>query len=131
MKARLIIPILSLFVVAGCGTDNPFDRGADLPNNGNSGGSVIGPVSFANDVMPALQVCASCHSGGAGGWVYTGGVDSYDSVISVINRTSPDESELLVKAIGGDGHGGGSFFNAGSSEYQTIVAWIAAGAEDN
>ena len=42
-------------------------------------------------------------SGGAGGWVYTGGVDSYNSVIEVINQSSPEESELLVKAIGGDG----------------------------
>jgi len=131
MKARLLVPILSLFVIVGCGTDNPFDRGADLPNSGNTGGDVIGPVSFANDVMPALQVCASCHSGGAGGWVYTGGVDSYDSVVSVINQSSPDESDLLIKATGGGGHGGGSFFNVGSTEYQTIVAWISSGAEDN
>lgn len=130
MKARLIIPILSLFVLMGCGTDNPFDRGADLPVTADTGGE-IGPVSFANDVMPALQVCASCHSGGAGGWVYTGGVGSYDAVIEVVSQSSPEESELLVKAIGGDGHGGGAFFSANSSEYQTIVAWIRSGAEDN
>ncbi len=131
MKARLLIPILAMFVVVGCGTDNPFDRGADLPNSGDTGGEVTGPVSFANDVMPILQVCASCHSGGAGGWIYTGGVESYASVSEVINQSSPEESELLVAAIGGDGHGGGAFFTAGSSEYQTIVAWIASGAEDN
>jgi len=131
MKARLIIPILSLFVLIGCGTDNPFDRGNDLPVTGDTGGENIGPVSFANDVMPVLQVCASCHSGGAGGWVYTGGVESHDAVVSVIDQSSPDESTLLVAATGGGGHGGGSFFNVGSSEYQTILAWIQSGAEDN
>lgn len=130
MKARLIIPVLALFVVVGCGTDHPFDRGSDLPGGGNTN-EQIGPVSFANDVMPAIQVCASCHSGGAGGWVYTGGVGSYDAVAEVINTSSPDESLLLVKAIGGDGHGGGAFFSANSSEYQTILAWISSGAEDN
>lgn len=130
MKARFLIPFLVLFILAGCGTDNPFDRGADLPSNGDTG-TPVGPVSFASDVKPALQVCASCHSGGAGGWMYTGGVDSFHAVSSVINTRVPEDSELLIKATGGDGHGGGSLFSVNSSSYQAILNWIAQGASNN
>jgi hypothetical protein len=129
MQARILIPIFALFVLVGCGTDNPFDRGADLPGNGNEAPS--GPLSFASDVKPALQVCASCHSGGAGGWVYTGGVDSYNAVLSVIDTINPQRSELLIKATGGDGHGGGSLFSANTSSYQAIATWISQGAKNN
>jgi hypothetical protein len=129
MQARILIPIFALFVLVGCGTDNPFDRGADLPGNGNEAPS--GPLSFASDVKPALQVCASCHSGGAGGWVYTSGVDSYNAVLSVIDTINPQRSELLIKATGGDGHGGGSLFSANTSSYQAIATWISQGAKNN
>jgi hypothetical protein len=117
-------------VLTGCGTDNPFDRGADLPA-GNQPDTPATSVSFASDVKPILQACASCHSGGAGGWVYTGGVESHASVMTQVNASSPELSEILIKATGGNGHGGGSFFNASSSSYQTIVHWITQGAKNN
>ncbi|MDA0378669.1 MAG: hypothetical protein O3C45_08295 [Bacteroidetes bacterium] len=129
MQVRLLFPVFALFVLVGCGTDNPFDRGADLPFRNNA--SPSGPLSFASDIKPVLQVCASCHSGGAGGWVYTGGVDSYNAVLSAIDTIHPERSELLVKATGGDGHGGGSFFSVNSTSYQAIANWIAQGAENN
>lgn len=129
MQVRILIPILALFVLAGCGTDNPFDRGADLPSVGNEAPS--GPISFASDVKPILRVCASCHSGGAGGWVYTGNVESYNAVLSVIDTINPGKSELLIKATGGNGHGGGSLFSSNTANYQTIATWISQGAKNN
>ena len=125
---------LSVFLLAtlmaACGTDHPFDRGDDLPP-GNEVEVPTGPVSFAADVKPILQSCTACHSGGAGGWVYAGGAESYAAVIDVIDELNPDNSELLIKAIGGDGHGGGTLFSASSASYETIIAWIEQGAEDN
>ena len=128
-KCTLLAIGLSVALI-GCGTDNPLDRGDDLP-----GGSNLevpsGPLSFSSDVKPILQVCATCHSGGAGGWVYAGQAEAHGAVIDVINTITPEDSELLIKATGGDGHGGGSFFNVGSDKYQTIATWIAEGAENN
>lgn len=129
MNIRNLIPFLALFVLIGCGTDNPFDRGADLPYGNDA--APTGPLSFASDVKPLLRVCASCHSGGAGGWVYTGNVESFNAVLTVIDTINPERSQLLIKATGGNGHGGGSLFSANTSSYQTIANWIAQGAKNN
>ena len=128
MKYISLILVLVLF--AACGTDHPFDRGDDLPP-GNEFIIPSAPPSFASDVMPALQACASCHSGGAGGWVYAGGVESYDAVFDKVDLITPEDSELLIKATGGDGHGGGALFAANSSSHEAIVIWIGQGAKYN
>jgi len=114
----------------GCGTDNPFDRGEDLPAGSNVN-TPSATVSFAAEVKPALQACASCHSGGAGGWVYTGGVDSYTSVSSQIDLQNPSNSLILIKATGGNSHGGGALFPVSNAKYQAILNWIAQGAKNN
>ena len=129
IKRTLLAFGLSVILI-GCGTDTPLDRGDDRPG-GSNWEVPSGPISFASDVNPVLQVCASCHSGGAGGWVYAGQAEAYSAVLDVISTSSPENSELLIKATGGDGHGGGSFFSVGSSGYQTIANWIAQGAENN
>lgn len=128
MKYLSLILVLVLF--AACGTEHPFDRGDDLPA-GNEVTTPSAPLSFSADIKPVLQACASCHSGGAGGWVYAGGVESYDAVIDEIDINNPEDSVLLIKATGGDGHGGGALFAANSSSYQAIVNWIEQGAQNN
>jgi hypothetical protein len=77
------------------------------------------------DVVPILRACASCHSGGAGEWTYTGGAGAY--VVSVVDTVNPEESLLLVMATSRGGHGGGTVFRAGSSAYATVRAWIEQG----
>ena len=122
--------ITAVVLLSGCSTDAPFKRGFDY-----AGGGLTGPdfdnVTFSGTVRPVLQRCVSCHAAGAGGWAYDGGASSHGAVLAVINRSNAPNSLLLVKATGGDGHGGGSIFSAASNDYAAIVAWIEAGAPDN
>lgn len=130
-KQSLLILVASISL-AGCGTDNPFDRGEDhFIAADPADGTAVEGLSFTADVIPALQVCASCHSSGAGGWTYGSGTGSFSSVIDKIDMDSPENSLLLIKATGGGGHGGGAFFTVSSLQYQAIVNWIAEGAKDN
>lgn len=130
MYKLLFTIVFASFVLTGCGTDNPFDRGQDLPAGSNEENPNGQLVSFSADVKPVLQVCASCHAGGAGGWVYAGSAEAYSRTIAKIDVQQPEKSVLLIKATGG-GHGGGTLFGTGSSSYQTIVNWIAQGAKNN
>ncbi len=131
MLKQTLLTLIVAVVLVGCGTDHPFDRGDDLPEGAIVDTPSGADLSFSADVKPLLAVCASCHSGGAGGWVYAGGVESYDAVSSEIDTITPQDSELLIKATGGDGHGGGAIFSASSSSYNTIVNWISQGAQNN
>ena len=46
-----------------------------------------------------------------------------------VKVTAPDDSLILIKATGGDSHGGGLRMTADSWEYQLFRKWIAAGAK--
>lgn len=46
-----------------------------------------------------------------------------------INTVNPDESLLLLKAIGHVEHGGGTRFSKGSWQYEVFRQWIAEGAQ--
>lgn len=116
---------------AGCGTENPFSRGPGTEDDQIVGPGPGGEVSFANNVVPALSACVACHRSGAGGWTYDGGAEAYASVLEVIDRNAPGDSDLLVAATGGDNHGGGTVFSASSDTYAAILAWIEQGALDN
>ena len=127
---KTLILLAAVFVLAGCGTENPFDRGPETIDDVVDG-PITGTVSFSSNVVPLLTACASCHSGGAGGWTYAGGASAYAAVRAVVDPQSPTSSSLLVNATGGDGHGGGTIFSTSSSQYATIRAWIEQGAADN
>ena len=123
--------LISVLILQGCGTENPFDRGPDLAVDESALPPPGEAVSFSTDVIAVLSVCESCHASGAGGWTYDGGAGAHAAVIDAIDRGDPERSELLVKATGGGGHGGGRLFSTSSPQYQAIVDWIQQGALNN
>ena len=128
-KILALLPICIL--ITGCGTENPFSRGAETADGSAEPPPAGAVVSFAADVKPALASCASCHNSGVGGWTYNGGATAHASVLDVIDLSSPESSSLLVNATGGDGHGGGRVFGTGSTQYDAILRWIQQGAINN
>ncbi|RKH46996.1 hypothetical protein D7X55_29950 [Corallococcus sp. AB049A] len=134
-RTALLATLLTLAL--GCAD---FERGpvsADAgppPTDGGGGGDAGSAVSFASDVHPLLTSgCQSCHrGGGAAGntsFLLTGDADAdYAAVISLTDTSNPSASRLLRKTSGA-GHGGGAIYGEGSPEYQTLLAWISAGAQ--
>lgn len=60
--------------------------------------------------------------------------DDYEQIVRGaagrrINLLLPEQSLVLLKATGAIPHGGGQVMAVGSPDYQTLRAWIAAGAE--
>jgi hypothetical protein len=133
MSSRLALLAL-LALLAGCGG---FERGDPLPEEADqdlSGGDddTVSP-SFATTVEPVLvRLCAGCH--GAGGVAsstrFTLSLDpgtDFTTVSALVDTSAAAGSRLLSKGTG-NAHGGGVVLTAGSSDYQTIFAWIAGGA---
>jgi hypothetical protein len=104
------------------------------------------PISFRRDVMPVLfrAGCNSgtCHGAARGKDGFHLSLFGYDPqgdyfriteemIGRRVNVSSPDESLLLAKSIGKVPHTGGKLFDAESPYYQTLRAWIAAGAKDD
>lgn len=113
------------------------------------------PVSFVTDITRILTShgCngSSCHGGvkGRGGfrlssnamhpaedydWIVRGG--GYQVLTEEprgprnprIDREAPENSLLLLKPTLAQPHGGGMRFEKGSTDYQTILGWVRAGA---
>jgi len=100
------------------------------------------PVTFRNHVLPAMTK-AGCNSGpchgaasGKNGFKLT--LRGYDPEVDYqvlsrqasarrIDKVEPAMSLMLLKPTMMVAHGGGKRFEVGSSEYDTIVKWIAAG----
>lgn len=99
--------------------------------------------SFLHDVEPILTRLGcnqgACHGKNAGQngfrlslrgyapeWDYTWITHEFHS--RRINPTAPEKSLLLAKPSGKAPHEGGVLMKAGGREYQTLLAWIAAGA---
>jgi hypothetical protein len=88
-----------------------------------------GDVSFANDVLPALEAnCATCHGAMALGGLQ---VTDYETLLSggasglAIVAGSPDDSPIVVKM--GEEHPA----VLGGDDLSALIDWIAAGAADN
>ncbi len=104
------------------------------------------PPSFRSDVMPVF-FRAGCNAGtchgsarGKDGFMLSlFGYDpkgDYDRVVTDIagrrvNAAIPEESLLLLKAVGAVPHTGGKLFDHDSDYYKTLHRWIAAGAPDD
>jgi hypothetical protein len=102
--------------------------------------------SFRRDVMPVFfrAGCNSgtCHGSSRGKDGFRLSLFGYDPkgdyervtremVGRRVNTAVPEESLLLLKAIGAVPHTGGKLFAADSTYYKTLLAWIAAGAPDD
>ena len=95
-------------------------------------------VSYATDVHPiwSARGCTNCH-GNAGGLTLSGNAAaSFLEVIDLVDLGTPANSEILTKPLapaqGGVNHNGGTYFATTSDvDYQTILAWITQGANNN
>jgi hypothetical protein len=103
-------------------------------------------ASFRRDVMPVL-FRAGCNSGtchgsarGKDGFMLSlFGYDpkgDYERIVHEmvgrrVNAAVPEQSLLLLKAIGAVPHTGGKLFARDSDYYKTIQRWIAAGTPDD
>lgn len=113
-----------------------FSRGSqttEVSTPGDAGAlSDGGALSFASDVYPLLAICLNCHVAGgaaaASSLIFGGhaGTD-YQTVLKFVQPAAPTGSRLLSK-VSGNGHGGGTIYAAGSTQYETILAWIQQGA---
>ena len=104
------------------------------------------PLSFRLDVMPVF-FRAGCNSGGCHGaaagkdgfhlslFGYDPGGDYYRLTQQIPGRridfAAPEQSLLLLKAIGMVPHSGGRRFKPESEYYSTLLHWIQAGAPDD
>jgi hypothetical protein len=102
--------------------------------------------SFRLDVMPVF-FRAGCNSGGCHGaaigkdgfhlglFGYDPAGDYWRITQQIVGRridlSVPDQSLLLLKAIGAVPHSGGRRFKKDSEYYQTVLRWIQAGAPDD
>ena len=101
------------------------------------------PISFALDIMPVLTRTGcntgSCHGAARGkdgfrmslfGFDPQGDYQRITREIGVrrINLAIPDKSLMLLKSIGSVPHTGGKRMEPGSVYYNTMLAWLQAGA---
>src|SRR5262245_29606710 len=100
------------------------------------------PINFANQVVPVFTKLG-CNSGGCHGKAsgQNGfklsllGFEPDTDYVSLVKEargrrlmlSSPDNSLLLLKAIGAVAHGGGRKMEKDSDEYKLVRRWIAAG----
>lgn len=104
------------------------------------------PVSYRHDVIPVL-VRAGCNSGACHGSARgkdgfrlslfgfdpAGDYERLTREMSTrrINRALPDDSLLLVKAVGGVPHTGGKLFEHDTVYYEKLRNWIDAGVPND
>jgi hypothetical protein len=104
---------------------------------------VVNPIHFEKDVMPILTKAGcntgSCHGAARGKDGFRLSLFGYDPVgdyqritreigIRRINLAVPEQSLLLLKAIGAVQHSGGKKIEPGSKHYNTILTWLKNGA---
>lgn len=113
---------------------------------GDEPASVTAPPSFRSDIMPVFfragcnaGVCHGSARGKEGFMLSLFGYDArgdYERVVHDmpgrrVNLAVPEESLLLLKAVGGVPHTGGKLFDRNSDYYKTLLRWIEAGAPDD
>jgi hypothetical protein len=92
--------------------------------------TVTTPKTWLADVKPVLaaQQCASCHDANHPTFKLAG-TDQQSYGACVAETTTPAETSKLVTKPTQDGvtHGGGTRFQKGSAEYDTLLQWIKDG----
>jgi hypothetical protein len=106
-----------------------MDAGEAADAGATSDGGVL---SFAADIYPLLATCMNCHvPGGAASstsLIFSGNAAAdYTTVLQFVATATPASSRILSK-VSGNGHGGGTIYAAGTTQYETILAWIQQGA---
>ena len=129
VAAVLVCPLASAFGVG-------FARAGDAA-------AAHTPPSFLNDVMPLFtrHGCnqGACHGKGSGQNGFRLSLRGYAPELDYvyltrefsgrrIDRTVPEESSLLRKALGLAPHAGGRLFSASSRSYKVLLEWLQAGA---
>jgi hypothetical protein len=117
------------------GSPTGGDDTGDADTGDTSAGSDGGPAgpSFATDVLVLLRAgCERCHAadGAANNTSFLLNADdddAYASALEIVDLDDPASSRLLAKTAG-KGHTGGVIYDEHSSEYATILDWIAHGA---
>ncbi|MFN7878091.1 MAG: DUF1549 and DUF1553 domain-containing protein [Pirellula sp.] len=104
---------------------------------------ITNPIHFEKDVMPILTKAGcntgSCHGAARGKDGFRLSLFGYDPVgdyqritreigIRRINLAVPEQSLLLLKAIGAVQHSGGKKIEPGSKHYNTLLTWLKNGA---
>ena|SRR5579863_2853585 len=131
---RFVLAPLLVAAALGCAD---FSRGRPTMDAGETSDAVAttgdgGALSFASDIYPLLTICRNCHvPGGAASdtsLIFTGTASAdYPTVLPFVNTAAPASSQILSK-VSGNGHGGGTIYPTGTSQYDTILAWIQQGA---
>ena len=127
-----LAPVL-VATVLGCAD---FSRGRPTMDAGEvadaGGTSDGGALTFAADIYPLLTIRMNCHvPGGAASdtsLIFSGNAASdYTTVLQFVDTAMPASSRILSK-VSGNGHGGGTIYAVGTTQYETILAWIQQGA---
>ena len=142
----VILSIVAVLASAGVGAQQiAVDREtvARIRAEGLDHSQVERPISFKLDVMPVFMAAGcnsgSCHGSARGqdgfrlslfGFDPDGDYQRITREIPNrrINLGRPEESLLLLKAMGKVPHTGGARFTADSAYYATILRWLQAGA---
>lgn len=128
----MLAPLL-IATALGCAD---FSRGRPSVDAGVTADAGVpgdgGALTFAAAVYPLLTICMNCHvPGGAASdtsLIFSGNAASdYPTVLQFVDTATPASSQLLSK-VSGNGHGGGTIYAVGTTEYETILAWIQQGA---
>lgn len=119
---RTIATLLSgaLIFLVSCEYETIVPKVIELPDE---------PVSFAEQVLPALQSagCATCHSGGVAPDLRAD--KAYTSLLNggYLNVADPADSKLVKKINSGHATSG----NLSGTDKALLIKWIEEGAKNN
>lgn len=107
------------------------DSSSSSSSSGSSSGGSEPTISFADEVLPALNTsCGFCHNASHVSALKLSGdaAASYSAVSGLVTAGDPEGSALLQKARGLNSHGGGAVWTISNRSYVLVADWITEGA---